>query len=602
MAAPAPYLAAAIQFEPVLGDVEGNLEALLRLCEEAAAGGAKLIVLPEMATTGYCWVDRAEVAPFVEPIPGPTTEVFQSFCARHGCWVVVGMAEVVEDSTVYYNSAALVGPDGVEGIYRKTHSFISEPKWAKDGDLGLPVFDTLLGRIGIAICMDAAYPETTRIPALRGADVIAFPTNWLSEKAPSPSWWARAVESGVYLIAANRYGVERGVQFDGGSCIIEPDGAIHASIDTGDGVVLATVDVARARDKQPAGCPVNLLAARRPETYGTLTLNTHLWNPLDFHGLYGHRPLPAGRVSRGAVLQMEPQGGNAGANLAGIAAALAGNPGVDLLVTPEYSLSGRPGSVEQAAAWAEPVPGPGTEALSGIAAAAGAYVVAGLVERDGDRLFDTLVLAGPDGLVGMYRAVHLDDASAGWATAGDEFPVFDIPAGRVGMMTGTDALFPEAGRSLALAGADAIAVAAGLAWPGVRPWGATAIPMPPHIDAGATADHFHLLRERSRENNSYVLYANAPSAGGWSGLFSAGPEDVPRQDALVAGTGAGVAVGEIDTTNLPGSRYATNPARAKDLVRMRMPIWYDPLQAPKDSWLLSQESAWEPEWAVAEAE
>ncbi|MFM8301066.1 MAG: FAD-linked oxidase C-terminal domain-containing protein, partial [Gemmatimonadota bacterium] len=231
----APYLAAAIQFEPVLGDREGNIEALLRLCEEAAASGAKLIVLPEMATTGYCWQDREEVAPFVETIPGPTTEVFTAFCARHDCWIVAGMAEVVEETGVYYNSAALIGPEGVAGIYRKTHAFISEPKWAKDGDLGLPVFATPLGRIGIAICMDAAYPETTRIPALRGADIIAFPTNWLSEKAPSPSWWARAVESGVYLIAANRYGVERGVQFDGGSCIIEPDGAIHAALDRGDG-------------------------------------------------------------------------------------------------------------------------------------------------------------------------------------------------------------------------------------------------------------------------------------------------------------------------------------------------------------------------------
>jgi predicted amidohydrolase len=196
----------------------------------------------------------------------------------------------------------------------------------------------------------------------------------------------------------------------------------------------------------------------------------------------------------------------------------------------------------------------------------------------------------------MYRAVHRDDAAARWATAGAEFPVFDIPAGRIGLLAGADILFPEAGRMLALAGADIIAVSAGLAWPGVRPWGATAVPMPPHIDAGPTADHFHLLRERSRENNCYVLYANAPSAGGWSGLFSAGPEDVPRQDALVAGDAPGLAIGEIDTTNLPGSRYPTNPVRAKDLVRMRMPIWYDPLQAPAGSWVVGavvDEDEWE---------
>jgi len=597
------YLAAAIQFEPTLGDLAGNMEKLLAMCEEAAAAGAKLIVLPEMATTGYCWHDRAEVAPFVEPIPGPTTDAFQRICARHDARIVVGMAEVVEDTGVYYNSAALVGPAGVEGLYRKTHSYISEPKWAKDGDLGLPVFETPIGRIGIAICMDAAYPETTRVPALRGADVIAFPTNWLSEKAPSPSWWARAVESGVYLIAANRYGVERGVQFDGGSCIVEPDGAIAGAIDHGDGILYGEIDLDRARDKRPGACPLDLLAARRPDAYGDLTLNTLLWNPLDFHGLYGHRPLPEGRVSRAAVAQFEPRGGDAAGNLAQIAAAVAANPGADLLVAPELSLSGAPASLEEARRWAEPVPGPGTQALAGIAAAGGMHLVAGLIESDGDRLFDTAVLVGPEGLIGTYRKLHLTDDDARWATPGDlGLPTFDIPAGRVGLMIGADALFPEAGRMLALNGADIIAIPSMLAWPPVMPWGATAIPMPAWIDAGPTADHFHLLRERSRENNTYVMFANAPSCGGWSGLFSAGPEDVPRQDALVRGDAPGTAAGEIDTTNLPGSRYPTNPARAKDLVRMRMPIWYDPLQAPTDSWLLAQEAGWEVEWVAAEAE
>jgi len=595
MPIPAPFLAAAVQFEPTLGDRKGNLRTLLKLTEGAAIAGAKLIVLPEMATTGYCFHDRAEIAPHVEPIPGPTTAAFSAICAAHDCWIVLGMPEVLEESGTYYNSAVLLGPSGVEGLYRKTHAYISDPKWAKDGDLGLPVFDTPLGRIGIAICMDAAYPETFRIPALRGADIIAFPTNWLTEKAPSPTWWARAVESGVYVIAANRWGLERGVQFDGGSCIIDPDGTILNSVDDGDAVITATIDPARARTKRPhTDTPGHLFDSRRHDAYTTLTLNTYLWNPTEMHGLYGHRPLPAGRKSRIGVLQMEPHPGNAGANLATVASLLATRAarGLDLVVLPEFALCGQPASKMQAGAWAEPIPGPSTIALAAIAQASDCRIVAAMIERDGRRLFNTAVLIGPhgpDGAWGVesrYRKLHLTDSDATWATPGNlGLPTVDTPLGRIGMLIGFDALFPEAARVLALDGADLIACPSMCAHPAVAPWGETAIPQPAWIDAGPTDDHFHLWRERSRENNTYVAFANTPKAGGWSGIFSPGPEDEPRRDVLVRGTDFDLATTTMDTTDST-SRQATNPVRAKPLLRMRQPIWYDPLHVSPESWLL----------------
>src|SRR5438105_6394914 len=119
------YRAAAIQYEPTLGEKEKNVCELLRLVEEAAKHEARLIVLPEMATTGYCWESRAEVAPHVEPIPGPTTERFQQLATRYGCYIVVSLAEVDPTTDVYYNSMALLGPDGLVGTYRKIHSYIS---------------------------------------------------------------------------------------------------------------------------------------------------------------------------------------------------------------------------------------------------------------------------------------------------------------------------------------------------------------------------------------------------------------------------------------------------------------------------------------------
>ncbi len=115
---PQKILVAAVQFEPTLNDKRGNVDRLLPLVTEAAEAGARVIVTPEMATTGYCWYDRREIADLVEPIPGPTTEVFGEIARQYGCYIVVGMPEVNSATGIYYNSAALVGPDGLVGEYR----------------------------------------------------------------------------------------------------------------------------------------------------------------------------------------------------------------------------------------------------------------------------------------------------------------------------------------------------------------------------------------------------------------------------------------------------------------------------------------------------
>src|SRR5579863_9279974 len=119
----ARYRVAAIQYEPILGEKERNVTDLLRLVEEAAQHEARLIVVPEMATTGYCWKSRAEIAPHVESIPGPTTERFQELATRYGCYIAVSLPEVDPATGVYYNSMALVGPEALIGVYRKIHSY-----------------------------------------------------------------------------------------------------------------------------------------------------------------------------------------------------------------------------------------------------------------------------------------------------------------------------------------------------------------------------------------------------------------------------------------------------------------------------------------------
>src|SRR5712692_6829729 len=129
------YRVAAVQYEPTLGEKEKNILDLLRLVEEAARQDARLIVLPEMATTGYCWESRTEIAPHVEPVPGPTTDRFQHLATQYDCYIAISLPEVDPATDVYYNCMALIGPQGLIGTYRKIHSYMSEPRWARDGDM-----------------------------------------------------------------------------------------------------------------------------------------------------------------------------------------------------------------------------------------------------------------------------------------------------------------------------------------------------------------------------------------------------------------------------------------------------------------------------------
>lgn len=264
----APYLAAAIQFEPLMFAKEANLRQLLVLVEQAAQKGARLITTPEMATTGYCWFDRQEIAPMVETVPGESTARFTELAQRYQCYIVLGMPEVAPQTALYYNSAVLIGPQGVIGCHRKSHPYISEPKWAAAGDVGHQVFDTPLGRIGMLVCMDIHFPETARLLALDGVDVICHISNWLAERTPAPYWISRAMENGCYLLESNRWGLERGVQFSGGSCIIEPDGNIAAVLDNGDGIAYAEIDINRSRQRRVLGELV--FDQRRPDYYHSL--------------------------------------------------------------------------------------------------------------------------------------------------------------------------------------------------------------------------------------------------------------------------------------------------------------------------------------------
>lgn len=271
-------LVAVAQIEPQLAENERNLDACLARMDEAATAGAQLLVLPECAIPGYMFDSADEALPFAEEIPGQTTETLERECRRLGLHVVCGLLE--RDGDALRNTAVLVGPDGLIGTYRKTHlPFLGVDRFVTPGD-ALPVFETPLGRIGIEICYDLRFPEVTRTLALKGADIVAHPTNFpMAAKIQTELiTLARAAENRIYLLTANRVGKERWGEFCGWSQIVNPFGKRLAEADEREETLLVgEVDVEKARDKDyviPGEYELYLFGHRRPELYGALVEET----------------------------------------------------------------------------------------------------------------------------------------------------------------------------------------------------------------------------------------------------------------------------------------------------------------------------------------
>ena len=429
-----PFKAAVAQFNPVLNERDKNIDALAAVLEDAAANGAKLIVAPEMATTGYAYENRAAIKPFVDTIPGRATEVFGRIAAKHQAYIVVGLAEVDEKTDLYYNAAALIGPQGVIGKYRKMHQWETEEHWSVWGDLGVPVFDTPLGRIGLNICFDSSYFEAARLAGLAGADILAFPTN-----ATSAVWFlqARALENGFYVLGANRSNTELNFSMIGASAIWSPEGRLLAEAphiaskaEDVDAPTIIYAEIDPALYDNPGK---RSLKNRRPELYKDLMLKISPWD-------YGLKT--ESREIRIISLQYEP-----------------GRPGVedkiqslikksgrkaDLVVLPAFSATGRPAGAGQAREMAQPLNGPQVGKFRKMAATLKAALVFSLVEQDGNRFYHTAVMLDEKGdILASYRKTHLDEREKLWATAGDEFKVVGTPWGRVALLLGGEEVWPE---------------------------------------------------------------------------------------------------------------------------------------------------------------
>lgn len=467
---------------------EANREAATAAIRAAAEQGAQVIVLPELTPSGYALADAEEARRRAEPVAGPTVSGWAALAAELGVVVVGGFCELGDDGRVC-NAAVLVDPSGVRAVYRKVHLWDREPELFAAGDAPPPVVETAFGRIGVVVCYDLEFPEWMRTVALAGADLVCAPVNWPRFPAPEGERpmevvrvQAQAAFNRIFVAACDRSGGERGVDWVGGSTVVDPDGwPLTAPLGTGPGLALARCDLSRARDKR-VGDRNDVHRDRRPELYG---------RTVEPDGV----PAPAApREARPAAVDPEPSADSAASSssrparsrsslvapvtepylAAAVQAApvfldkagclaraleqikIAADAGARLVAFPESWMAGYPAWINGAAGWEDPrakrlfarfqresvdVPGPEVDALCRAAARHRVNVVMGINERDtrfsrGTIYNSQLLISDRGELLGVHRKLvptHAERIVWG-AGDGSTLHVEDTSVGRLGAL------------------------------------------------------------------------------------------------------------------------------------------------------------------------
>ena len=229
---------ATVQMAPVFQDRDHNLKRMLQLAEEASRAGAKLIVFPELTTTGYSYMspdDAGMIAEVIGKQAGSTFLVMSTAAQTMGAALVWGMIERDAGTGDLYNSQVLVTPEGQYIAYRKINLWGQDLIWATEGKTNPPVIPLTLGgvtrKVGLLICRDVRDKKDDNWKSFYepgDADIVCLGANWGDGGFPAIGWVEFAKDNKTTLIVSNRYGQEANNNFgEGGSCVIEPTGRIH---------------------------------------------------------------------------------------------------------------------------------------------------------------------------------------------------------------------------------------------------------------------------------------------------------------------------------------------------------------------------------------
>lgn len=261
------------QFSPVHGDTAATTRLVAQKVREAAEDGARLIAFPECFLTGGSFDDRQSLLAAAINIERGDLEPILAAARETGILVVVGFYQAKGDQAL--NTAALIGPEGIIGLHHKMHlPFMIGDRFAEVPEVDGPsVFDTPIGKIGIAICYEVRFPEVARTLALEGADLIVLPAAWPEAARILPDLFTtvRAAENFVFILAANRNDVDQGMAFMGSSHVIGPDGGELINAGMKDGIFSVDIDIEHARVKsiirEPGVYEVHPFRDRRPQDY-----------------------------------------------------------------------------------------------------------------------------------------------------------------------------------------------------------------------------------------------------------------------------------------------------------------------------------------------
>ena len=222
---------ACVQMRPEVGNKAKNVARSIECIEQAVGDGAQLVVLPELCNSGYVFENMEEAVALSEPVPGgESCNTWSGLAAKLNVHIVAGINE--RDGDDLFNSSVVIGPSGHLATYRKVHLWNNENLFFKPGNLGFPVVDTPVGKLGTFICYDTWFSESYRLCAVQGADIICLPTNWVPIPGQDPNreamanilCMAAAHTNGVFVAAADRVGEERGQPFIGQSLIVSHTG------------------------------------------------------------------------------------------------------------------------------------------------------------------------------------------------------------------------------------------------------------------------------------------------------------------------------------------------------------------------------------------
>lgn len=273
-----PTRVACCQTGPRIGEPDANRAAGLAAAQAAAASGAAIVVLPELSASGYVFRDVAEARALAEPVDGPTAAGWAALARRHGITIVGGICELGADRLLH-NTALVVDAGGVRAAYRKAHLWDAEKLVFAPGEDPPPVIETAGTSLAVMVCYDLDFPEWVRLPALAGARLLCVPANWPA--APRPAGerpmevvraQAAAAINRIFVAVCDRTGAERGVDWVGGSVIIDPDGWPLAGPLTSDheSTIAADCELASAADKR-ISARNDVLTDRRPALYADVT-------------------------------------------------------------------------------------------------------------------------------------------------------------------------------------------------------------------------------------------------------------------------------------------------------------------------------------------